>query len=136
MDLSKERAYADLFLPNGPLARSYVRNYVYHYELPNYTPDFLARYFVPVFAQALRDDTIASSNPRAVINHWAYAPIASLGEAAFPFIFERLDQEPFVWLSALPFLVGETAVTPEHRGRTAAMINDWKLWARNHHYLV
>jgi hypothetical protein len=98
-------------------------------------PDFAVQYRLLPLAQQLYFETLGISNPQRIIEHPAFLEIKRLGESAIPYLIRRLDDEPWVWLVALPALIGSSPVRPEHRGRTAEMLGDWKRWAAERGYL-
>jgi hypothetical protein len=134
-DVQNTREYLDPGFPDGQLAGQYLEQFIRSYTLTHTRPQFVLRAEIDNLARVLYFDTFALSNPQAVILHPAFEEIRSFGPAALPFIFERIDREPFVWLTALPVIIGSSPVQPPSRGKVANMLADWKHWARANHLL-
>lgn len=129
-DVSTHRAYVDRNLPNGEVALDYINNVVGSYDATATVPNFALRPRLSILAQVLYQDTFALSNPQVVVGHPAFKEVQNMGPEVLPIICQRIEREPFVWLTALPVLVGESPVSREHRGKMRLMIEDWKGWAR------
>jgi hypothetical protein len=135
LDIVEHRAYADLELPNGKSSENYRSIWEQRYAYTAQVPTFAVPFSLIRLAQTLNSEAVIFSNPDDVIEHPAFAEIKRLGAAAFPYLLKRMEHDPYVWLLAMPALAGESPVRPEHRGRTAEMVSDWKRWGIARKYL-
>jgi hypothetical protein len=67
--------------------------------------------------------------------HPAYQKIIGMGEAALPFIFERLQAGPGHWFWALTSITGEMPIPKEDLGRVAKMREHWLAWGKRNGYV-
>ena len=65
----------------------------------------------------------------------SYQAIINMGNAALPFIFKEMADEPQHWFVALKTIVGENPVSPAHKGNIQLMTNDWLQWAKMKNYI-
>jgi hypothetical protein len=129
-DVPQYRPYSEANRPDGRVGLKFYDDFLRSYSTTRTRPHFVLTWQVNALANMLRDDTFASSNPKAVIDHPAFQMIRWLGASALPLLIQRLEREPSLWLTALPSLVGTSPVRPESRGRVLAMISDWREWAQ------
>ena len=66
--------------------------------------------------------------------HPAYRNIIDMGEAAVPWILNRLELKPDHWFVALHAITNATPVPPESRGRIKEMTAAWLKWGRQQGY--
>lgn len=64
--------------------------------------------------------------------HPMYQRIVDMGEEAIPLLLEEIQSRPSFVFMALHDITGEDPIVPEHRGRTAAMVEDWLRWGTEH----
>jgi hypothetical protein len=134
IDVTRHREYTDVNLPNGEEAQRYLTHFVHPYDYTLQAPPFVAPYRLAFLAYMLNSEGSAYSNPRWIVEHPAFREIQHFGDAAIPHLLTWLERDPYVWLIALPVLVGFSPVRPEHRGRTDEMIQDWRQWGIAHGY--
>jgi hypothetical protein len=79
-------------------------------------------------------DTLVLSNPRLIMSHPAFQEIIRLGKAVVPFLLRDLEQEPHLWVWALPAITGENPVSPAEEGNIQRMGEAWLRWGREKGY--
>ncbi len=75
-------------------------------------------------------ETLVLSNPNLITNHWAFQEIIRMGEPVVPLLLRDLEQEPHLWVWALPEITGENPVSPSDAGNIRKMSEAWLHWER------
>jgi len=136
VDVPRDRQYTDIAMESGKLAVSYLRSLITSYETTITKPELFVAHQFDILANQLRQDTYAMSNPNSILVHPAFDAIKSMdSQVVLPLIYDRLDREPALWLTALPALTGQFPVKSRHRGRVPKMLADWKTWYREARHL-
>lgn len=79
-------------------------------------------------------ETWYHSNPEKIIGHPAFQEIISMGEAVVPLMLRDLEQQPRLWVWALPEITGANPVREEDAGNITKMSEAWLEWARRNGY--
>jgi hypothetical protein len=75
-----------------------------------------------------------SSSPKELCAHPAFQEILRIGEAVVPLMLRDLEEEPRLWVWALPAITGAHPVPESARGNIAKMSEAWLRWGREHGY--
>ena len=81
-----------------------------------------------------RAETGHLSSSSKIIDHPAYREIIRMGQTVVPFMLRDLEQQPQLWVWALPEITGEDPVLVEDRGDIVKMTTAWLRWAKEHGY--
>jgi hypothetical protein len=81
-----------------------------------------------------RAETAHLSSSSKIISHPAFREIIRMGGAVVPFMLRDLEQQPRLWVWALPEITGDDPVPIEDRGDIAKMTTAWLLWAKEPRY--
>jgi hypothetical protein len=81
-----------------------------------------------------RAETAHLSSSSKIIDHPAFREIIRMGTAVVPFMLRDLEQQPRLWVWALPDLTGDDPVPVEDRGDIVKMTTAWLRWAKEHGY--
>ncbi|CAN5501243.1 hypothetical protein BH10BAC5_BH10BAC5_27000 [soil metagenome] len=65
----------------------------------------------------------------------SYLELISLGEKAVPFLLQKLDHFPMVWIPALEIIAGVNPVSEENYGDVEETTKDWNDWGLKNKYL-
>jgi hypothetical protein len=76
------------------------------------------------------------SSPEIVRSSPGYSDLVAMDVRVVPLILAELDVDPFYWFDVLSELTGVDPIPLEHAGDVDAMIDAWKAWARDNHYLL
>src|SRR5437016_10016765 len=74
------------------------------------------------------------SSYTAIVNHAAFREIVSMGEAVVPLMLRDLEEQPKLWVWALPEITGADPVAQGDGGKIAKMSEAWLRWGREHGY--
>jgi hypothetical protein len=67
-------------------------------------------------------------------HHPAFQEIIRLGEAVVPLMLRDLEQQPGLWVWALPVITGANPVADADAGKIARMSEAWLRWGREKGY--
>jgi hypothetical protein len=67
-------------------------------------------------------------------HHPAFQEIIRLGEPVVPLMLHDLEQQPGLWVWALPEITGANPVADEDAGKIARMSEAWVRWGRESGY--
>ncbi|MGH7169480.1 MAG: hypothetical protein ACRELF_28900 [Gemmataceae bacterium] len=81
-----------------------------------------------------RADTGHLSSSSKIIGHPAFREIIRMGPAVVPFMLRDLEQQPRLWVWALPEITGDDPVQVSDRGDILKMTAAWLCWAKEHGY--
>jgi hypothetical protein len=81
-----------------------------------------------------RAETAHLSSSSKIIGHPAFREIIRMGTAAVPFMLHDLEQQPRLWVWALPEITGEDPVPVADRGDIVKMTAAWLRWTKEHGY--
>ncbi len=81
-----------------------------------------------------RAETGHLSSSSKIIGHPAFREMIRMGTAVVPFMVRDLEQQPRLWVWALPEITGEDPVPVADRGDIAKMTAAWLGWAKEHGY--
>lgn len=81
-----------------------------------------------------RTETGHLSSSSKIINHPAFREIIRMGTAVVPFMLRDLEQQPRLWVWALPDITGDDPVPASDRGDIVKMTDAWLYWAKEHGY--
>lgn len=81
-----------------------------------------------------RAETGHLSSSSKIIGHPAFREIIRMGAAVVPFMLRDLEQQPRLWVWALPEITGDDPVPIADRGDIAKMTAAWLCWAKEHGY--
>lgn len=79
-----------------------------------------------------RAETGHLSSSSKIIGHPAFRDIIHMGQAVIPFMLRDLEQQPRLWVWALPEITGADPVPVADRGDIAKMTEAWLRWAKEH----
>lgn len=79
-----------------------------------------------------RAETGHLSSSSKIVGHPAFREIIGMGQAVVPLMLRDLEQQPRLWVWALPEIVGVDPVPPLDRGDIAKMTAAWLRWAKEH----
>jgi hypothetical protein len=74
------------------------------------------------------------SSSSKIIGHPAFREIIRMGQTVVPFMLRDLEQQPRLWVWALPEIMGDDPVPAADRGDIAKMTDAWLCWAKEHGY--
>lgn len=81
-----------------------------------------------------RAETGHLSSSTKIIAHPAFREIIRLGPAVIPFMLRDLEQQPRLWVWALPEITGDDPVPVSDRGDIVKMTGAWLRWAEQYGY--
>ncbi|MHB1426827.1 MAG: hypothetical protein ACYC3I_27025 [Gemmataceae bacterium] len=81
-----------------------------------------------------RTETGHLSSSSKIIGHAAFHEIIRMGRAVVPFMLRDLEQQPRLWVWALPDITGDDPVPAADRGDIVKMTSAWLGWAKEHGY--
>jgi hypothetical protein len=81
-----------------------------------------------------RAETGHLSSSSKIIGHPAFRDIIRMGQAVVPFMLRDLEQQPRLWVWALPEITGEDPVPIADRGDIVKMTAAWLHWAKERGY--
>ncbi len=81
-----------------------------------------------------RAETGHLSSSSKIIGHPAFREIIRMGTAVVPFMLRDLEQQPRLWVWAMPEITGEDPVPVSDRGDIVKMTDAWLRWAKEHGY--
>jgi hypothetical protein len=81
-----------------------------------------------------RAETGHLSSSSKIIGHPAFREIIRMGTAVVPFMLGDLEQQPRLWVWALPEITGDDPVPDADRGDIVKMTDAWLRWAKEHGY--
>lgn len=81
-----------------------------------------------------RAETGHLSSSSKIIGHPAFREIVRMGQAVIPFLLRDLEQQPNLWVWALPEITGVDPVPVSDRGDIAKMTDAWLRWAKEHEH--
>ena len=81
-----------------------------------------------------RVETGHLSSSSKIIGHPAFREIICMGQAVVPFMVRDLEQQPRLWVWALPEITGDDPVPVADRGDIVKMTDAWLSWAKEHGY--
>lgn len=81
-----------------------------------------------------RAETGHLSSSSKIIGHPAFREIIRMGMAVVPFMLRDLEQQPRLWVWALPEITGEDPVPVADRGDIGKMTVAWLRWVKEHGY--
>lgn len=81
-----------------------------------------------------RAETGHLSSSSKIIGHPAFRDIIRMGQAVVPFMLRDLEQQPRLWVWALPEITGDDPVPVADRGDIVQMTVAWLRWAEEHGY--
>ncbi|HTU91631.1 MAG TPA: hypothetical protein VMF69_16225 [Gemmataceae bacterium] len=81
-----------------------------------------------------RAETAHLSSSSKIIGHPTLREIIRMGKAVVPFMLRDLEQQPRLWVWALPEITGDDPVPVSDRGDIVKMTNAWLCWAKEHGY--
>ena len=81
-----------------------------------------------------RDETAHLSSYSKRFHHPAFQDIIRLGEAVVPLMLRDLEQQPGLWVWALPVITGTNPVVEADAGKIARMSEAWVRWGREKGY--
>src|SRR5581483_7567782 len=76
-----------------------------------------------------RAETGHLSSSSKIIGHPAFREIIRMGTAVVPFMLRDLEQQPRLWVWAMPEITGEDPVPVSDRGDIVKMTDAWLRWA-------
>jgi hypothetical protein len=79
-------------------------------------------------------DTSHLSSIAKIVNHPAFREIVSMGRAVVPLMLRDLEEQPRLWVWALPEITGANPVALADRGNIAKMSEAWIAWGRANGY--
>lgn len=79
-----------------------------------------------------RAETGHLSSSSKIIGHPAFRDIIHMGQAVIPFMLRDLEQQPRLWVWALPEITGADPVPVADRGDIVKMTEAWLRWAKEH----
>jgi hypothetical protein len=77
-----------------------------------------------------RKETAYQSSSTRIRNHPAFREVVALGDAVVPLLLRELQNDPNLWVWALPEITGADPVPPEDRGNISKMTEAWLRWAK------
>lgn len=81
-----------------------------------------------------RAETGHLSSSNKIIGHPAFRDIVRMGNAVVPLMLRDLEQQPRLWVWALPEITGDDPVPVADRGDIVQMTVAWLRWAEEHGY--
>lgn len=81
-----------------------------------------------------RTETGHLSSSTKIVAHPAFREIIRLGPVVIPFMLRDLEQQPRLWVWALPEITGDDPVPVSDRGDIVKMTAAWLRWADEHGY--
>ena len=79
-------------------------------------------------------DVCYSSSPTEHWSHPAFREIIGMGEAVVPLMLRDLEQEPHLWVWALPEITGADPEPEVSAGNIAKKSEAWLRWGKEHSY--
>jgi hypothetical protein len=74
------------------------------------------------------------SSATKIMNHPAFREIVGLGEAVVPLMLRDLQEQPRLWVWALPEITGVNPLATQDAGNIGKMSETWLCWAKEHGY--
>jgi len=94
----------------------------------------LRQYFVDAL-QEWRNEVGFSSLLAEKRTTVTFRRIVDMGDEAIPFLLEEIASRPSLILMALHEITGDDPIAPDHRGRVAAMVEDWLKWGTDRGFI-
>ena len=85
-------------------------------------------------ATAWQDAVWFSSSPPEKCSHPAFRAIIGMGEEVVPLMLREMEEEPQLWVWALPEITGANPVPASDAGNIAKMNEAWLRWGKEHGY--
>ena len=74
------------------------------------------------------------SSPAVLCGHRAFREIISLGSAVVPLMLRDLEEQPRLWVWALPEITGANPVPVPDRGKIGKTSESWLRWGQENGY--
>jgi hypothetical protein len=74
------------------------------------------------------------SSYTVIVSHPAFREIISMGDIVVPLLLRDLEQQPGLWVWALPEITGANPVAPGDGGNIARMSEAWVRWGHENGY--
>lgn len=81
-----------------------------------------------------RAETGHLSSSNKILEHPTFHEIIRIGQTVIPFMLRDLEQQPRLWVWALPEITGDDPVPVADRGNIVKMTDAWLHWAKEHGY--
>lgn len=81
-----------------------------------------------------RAETGHLSSSSKIVGHPAFREIVRMGHAVIPFMLRDLEQQPRLWVWALPEITGDDPIATSDRGDIVKMTVAWLHWGKEHGY--
>jgi len=79
-------------------------------------------------------ETAYLSSYTDIVEHPAFQEIIRMGPAVVPLMLLDLEEQPRLWVWALPVITGANPVPPDDAGKIAKMSEAWLRWGRERGY--